>query len=185
MAWPKGRKRIFTKQHKERLAKAQTGKKYSKESREKMSKSHLGHIPWNKGIPMDEDLKTKISITKTKCRINNNGYCDQWFDFEYREDCRKKYCEKCKINEVRKIGSDGRNYTNLHLHHEDFDKKNCHPDNLITLCNSCHTKKTLEGKKKKWLSLMHFYRQTGTYEPIPRQAEQMILQRLYGERYNS
>lgn len=26
------------------------------------------------------------------------------------------------------------------VHHIDYDKKNCDPNNLITLCNSCHTK---------------------------------------------
>jgi hypothetical protein len=28
----------------------------------------------------------------------------------------------------------------LFVHHIDYDKQNCHPDNLITLCNSCHSK---------------------------------------------
>ena len=28
----------------------------------------------------------------------------------------------------------------LIVHHIDYDKKNCNPENLITLCNSCHTK---------------------------------------------
>ncbi|MFA5072078.1 MAG: hypothetical protein WC511_07060, partial [Candidatus Pacearchaeota archaeon] len=27
-----------------------------------------------------------------------------------------------------------------YVHHIDYDKKNCNPNNLITLCNSCHTK---------------------------------------------
>lgn len=26
------------------------------------------------------------------------------------------------------------------VHHIDYNKKNCNPDNLITLCNNCHTK---------------------------------------------
>jgi len=26
------------------------------------------------------------------------------------------------------------------VHHKDYDKKNCNPDNLITLCRSCHSK---------------------------------------------
>ena len=26
------------------------------------------------------------------------------------------------------------------VHHIDYNKKNCNPDNLITLCRSCHTK---------------------------------------------
>jgi hypothetical protein len=27
-----------------------------------------------------------------------------------------------------------------YVHHINYDKKNCNPDNLITLCHSCHTK---------------------------------------------
>ena len=26
------------------------------------------------------------------------------------------------------------------VHHKDYNKNNCNPDNLITLCNSCHSK---------------------------------------------
>lgn len=139
--------RIFSEEHRQKLAKAQTGKIYSKESREKMSKSHLGQSAWNKGIPQLEEIKQKISIAKTKFRIVNNGYCDQWFDFEYRKDCRKNYCEECGIKEEIKTGRDGRIYTNLHLHHKDFNKKNCHPNNLPTVCNSCHQK--IHWRKRK------------------------------------
>ena len=32
------------------------------------------------------------------------------------------------------------------VHHIDYNKKNCNPDNLITLCRSCHT--TYDGKVK-------------------------------------
>lgn len=35
----------------------------------------------------------------------------------------------------------------LHIHHIDYDKTNNNPENLITLCNSCHSK--TNGKKKR------------------------------------
>jgi len=38
-----------------------------------------------------------------------------------------------------------------HVHHIDYDKKNCNPDNLITLCNSCHAK--TNTNRKYWLEL--------------------------------
>jgi len=37
----------------------------------------------------------------------------------------------------------------LSVHHIDYNKKNCNPDNLITLCRSCHTKTNY--KRKKWI----------------------------------
>lgn len=34
------------------------------------------------------------------------------------------------------------------VHHIDYNKNNCNPDNLITLCNSCHTK--TNHKREYW-----------------------------------
>ena len=36
----------------------------------------------------------------------------------------------------------------LHPHHIDYDKENCYPDNLITLCHSCHSK--TNHHRKEW-----------------------------------
>lgn len=35
-----------------------------------------------------------------------------------------------------------------HVHHIDYDKKNCNPNNLITLCVSCHVK--TNANRKSW-----------------------------------
>jgi len=35
------------------------------------------------------------------------------------------------------------------VHHIDYNKKNCNPDNLITLCRKCHTKTNYN--RKKWI----------------------------------
>ena len=40
-----------------------------------------------------------------------------------------KICSKAKVNDV---------------HHIDYDKKNCNPSNLITLCHQCHSKTNYE-----------------------------------------
>jgi hypothetical protein len=37
------------------------GKIFSEESRKKMSESHKGQVPWNKGIPCSEEQKLKLS----------------------------------------------------------------------------------------------------------------------------
>ena len=37
--------------------------------------------------------------------------------------------------------------TRLSLHHIDYDKKNCAPKNLITVCNSCNGK---ANKDREW-----------------------------------
>lgn len=40
-------------------------------------------------------------------------------------------------------------YCHYAIHHIDLDKKNDNPDNLITLCNSCHSK--LHSIEREWL----------------------------------
>jgi 5-methylcytosine-specific restriction endonuclease McrA len=41
------------------------GQKFSKETREKMSKSRLGKLPWNTGKKLSKKTRKKISISKT------------------------------------------------------------------------------------------------------------------------
>ena len=38
------------------------------------------------------------------------------------------------------------NTEKLCIHHIDYDKKNNNPENLITLCNSCHTKTNIKNR---------------------------------------
>jgi len=68
----RGRERFFLKGHQTRLqhirdkiAKNRIGFKYSEESKKKMSQSHKGKIPSNKGIPCSEEQKRKISEANT------------------------------------------------------------------------------------------------------------------------
>lgn len=61
-----------------------------------------------------------------------SDYCPTWTDKEYKEAlvqrdnniCQNPYC----------YHTTGR----LSIHHIDYDKKNCHPSNLITVCIGCN-----------------------------------------------
>jgi len=37
-----------------------------------------------------------------------------------------------------------------HIHHIDYDKKNCNPKNLITLCRDCHLR--TNGNRDYWIN---------------------------------
>jgi len=41
------------------------------------------------------------------------------------------------------------------VHHKDYDKKNCDPKNLITLCVKCHTK--TNHNRDYWLDYFKYY----------------------------
>ena len=72
--------------------------------------------------------------------VSFEPYCEIWSDEEYKQSIRdrdKNQCRKCGI--TRHISYKVYEQS-LHIHHIDYDKKNCKPDNLITLCISCNTK---------------------------------------------
>lgn len=57
--------REFTKEHREKLAAAQTGRKLSEETKQKIARAHIGLPAWNKGIPNSEETRQKIAEAAT------------------------------------------------------------------------------------------------------------------------
>lgn len=53
--------RKHTKEAKIKIGKAHRGRKHSEASRANMRDAHIGQIPWNKGIPMEEETRRKLS----------------------------------------------------------------------------------------------------------------------------
>jgi len=104
------------------------GKHHSLETRKRLSEGRKGrfvgekHPNWKGGIA---HLPYSVNWTKTLKR-------------SIRE--RDKYiCRLCG-EQQEEISFD--------VHHIDYDKKNCNPNNLITLCDSCHTKTNYN--REKW-----------------------------------
>ena len=123
-----------------------TGKHFSKEHREKLSK------------PKTEETKRKLSL---KCKerkqwvgVNNpswqGGVNREGYPFSFNEELKKKirkrdncicqFCDKTQLENGKK----------LDVHHIDYNKKNCSKDNLISLCTSCHMTTNFNGKQ--WTS---------------------------------
>jgi hypothetical protein len=65
--------------------------------------------------------------------ISCEPYCDIWSDKEYKADIKERDGNQC-LNPYCFHGT-----KKLHIHHIDYDKKNCAPQNLITVCNSCNS----------------------------------------------
>ena len=69
----------------------------------------------------------------------------QEFNKTLKEMIRKRdnyTCQECGYSE-KQLGY------KLHIHHINFDKENNHPNNLISLCNSCHAKTNF--KREDWI----------------------------------
>jgi len=82
-----------------------------------------------------DEFRNKMSLIKLeKYRQKglgscNDEYCDAWRDQEYKKDLMKDCCEN--INCKGKTDQ-------LVLHHKNEDKQDCRPENIETLCRSCH-----------------------------------------------
>ena len=70
-------------------------------------------------------------------------YCDVWLDKEYKESIKERDNYECQNSDCWETSK------RLTLHHIDYDKKNCSPNNLITLCNSCNTRANSDRKRHR------------------------------------
>lgn len=137
------------------------GKYHTKEAKEKNRLWHIGRPIWNKGktgIFSDEALRKMRFIrlgsrhskeTIKKIRLANLGEkSPSWrggisfepyapeFNKQLKELIRQRddyKCQKCGMPECENIRK-------LDIHHIDYIKKNCLPNNLIALCVRCNAK---------------------------------------------
>ncbi len=116
------------------------GKKLSKEHKKHIGEAGLGRY-------CSDETRIKISL---KMRGDKNGRWRGGISYEpYSADWtntlkrsireRDKYtCLICKKEPA------------VVVHHIDYNKKNCDPDNLITLCRKCHPK--TNSNREQWIS---------------------------------
>ena len=81
-----------------------------------LKKSGPGNSNWNLGSSFGE-------------------YCQAWQDKEYKFSIRERDGHKC-LNPYCSSKNPGR----LNIHHVNYDKKDCHFKNLITVCHECNIK---------------------------------------------
>lgn len=126
------------------------GKRHSEKSKQKQSESMKGKKPWNEGLTDCYSKKTKELWRQKRTGENNHQwkggiscepYCQQWIDKEYKQSIKERDGNKCLNPECNKITN------KLCLHHIDYNKKECKPSNLITLCVSCNSK---ANKNREW-----------------------------------
>jgi len=140
----------------QKLSTAHKGKKLSEKTKKKLSII-------NKGKHLSNETKRKISLGMTgryfsdehrrnmslakkgkkhpnwQGGISSLPYSVDWTK-DLKRAIRKRDQYTCQI-----CGKEPA----IDCHHIDYDKKNCNPINLITLCRSCHIK--TNTNRKKWI----------------------------------
>jgi hypothetical protein len=153
------------------------GVKMSEKTRVKLSNSlkikfnSNGWMHWGKGKKRPEEVNQKISVSltgkpstsKTKFKKGllpwNKGKIGpeshSWQGGKSFEPYSSEWTKSLKISVRERDGytcqmcNDKQNEKTFAVHHIDYNKKNCSPDNLITLCPSCHTKTNV--KRNYWI----------------------------------
>lgn len=118
----------------------------------KCPNNHIYNCSWN-NFKGNNGRRCNICLAISRCGSGNYNwrggiqaepYCDIWIDKEYKKSIKNRDGNKCLNPECSKTSNI------ICLHHIDYNKKNCHPFNLITICQSCNSK---ANKDREW----HFF----------------------------
>ncbi len=141
----RGKKRLFSEEHRRKIRELRLyynrnwkGKHHTEETQRKISEAHQGmKKPWV--IPPNNKGENNPNWQGGK---SFELYGVNWTKV-LRDLVRKRdnyTCRLCgKLQES--IAHD--------VHHIDYDKKNCNPINLITLCHTCHVK--TNKNRERWI----------------------------------
>lgn len=132
------------------------GHKMSEEARKKASLKLKGRKAWNKGLTKDTHPSV-MSYAKKQSGSNSHlwkgGIAYEPYPFEWQDDIKESIrkrdgfiCKMCGVHrdEIKE------KYGNLDIHHIDYNKDNLNPENLMTLCRSCHIK--TNHNREYWLN---------------------------------
>ena len=164
IVWNKGKTNIYSAVTLEKMRNARLGKPawnsgkgeyLSKEVRERINVAKRGKPTWNKGKLdwLSSEQKENIRIANFKRSGNTTGLRihTNWYTKEFNKKLKTEIMER-----------DGYQCCNpgcfgltkrLTVHHIDYNKQNCRPLNLITLCSSCNARANTYRN-----SLFNFYK---------------------------
>lgn len=93
-------------------------------------------------IPSDRDLKKRVDEAF--------GYPEKFYDPNFRQDIIEEQKQQCAL-----CGKDLRSIY-PHLHHINYNKKDCSKSNLVFLCPRCHGK--TNHQRHIWQSILEEYK---------------------------
>lgn len=106
----------------------------------------------NKAIVFYKKFGIKIPINFKSDYKKKYDYPDIFYDEELRKEIIKEQDYKCKLCE-KKIEKDW-----AHLHHINYNKRNCEKENLALLCPRCHGK--TNSNRVFWQNLLEEKKRT-------------------------
>lgn len=127
------------------------GKKMGDETRKKMSDSKKGKkLSEAHKIKLSEAHRGKHTAEKSNFwmgGIYKNPYPSNWSN-TLRRAIRERDNYQCRLC--------GKNQEDVAfpVHHIDYNKENCNPDNLATLCRCCHSK--TNSNRKYWIKYFKY-----------------------------
>lgn len=146
----------FTDEHKNKIGNALKGRKFSDETKLKLSESRKGQ----RNSPSTEFKIGDKRISGVNNPNWNNGSSFEpygnVFNKRLKEQIRKRdgyRCQECfrHQDELFTKNKNGKIVNQkLHVHHIDYDKKNCNQSNLISLCRNCHTQTNFD--REDWIN---------------------------------
>jgi hypothetical protein len=95
-----------------------------------MRQHNRGRLPWNTGKKFPLWLRKKLSIAH-----GGDGTFTNPYGIEFNNELKRSIFERDNF----RCKTCGKNHS-IVCHHIDKNKQNNNPDNLITLCRSCHSK---------------------------------------------
>ena len=130
-----------SKEHKRKLSKAHRGKHRTEETKKKMSKIQGGSGNGFYNKHHSEGARTKMSLAKMgEKNWNWKGGLRRLYPCGWtkllKESIRTRDNYKCQVCGCPQEEC----LIKLSVHHVDYDKNNLDPNNLISLCQCCHTK---------------------------------------------
>ncbi len=150
--------RKYTKETCNKMKKASIKRWKDLEERNKQSKRFKGKYP-------TKETKQKMSLIHggTGIPYENAGYTKE-FTQNLKESIRKRdnyICQLCGMTEEEHITILGQV---LHIHHIDYTRENCNPNNLITVCKQCHTRTNFN--RNYWTKYFKYNKKSDKQLPI-------------------
>lgn len=133
--WNKDKRGIYSQETLDKISKAHKGKHLSAEHKRKIGKAQRGRIGCMLGKHHSREARRKISegLKGDKSHLWKGGISFDPYPFAWTRELKQAIRQRDKFG-CQLCGE----YPALNVHHIDYDKGNCAPENLILLCRSCH-----------------------------------------------